>query len=308
MVSFVIPTYNRKDVVMRTVKSALDQTYRDIEAIVIDDGSTDGTERLFSGGVDGRIRYERLRENQGVHAARNRGIELASGEFIVFIDSDDELYPVAVEMALKIFKEDSNIGVVSAPFVTDSGERTSFTYERSRVVAYEDMLCGRNQREKKTGLTIVRRSCIGDTRFAEQNLDFIFYRKLAKKTKFFFINEPLGIYNLSEDQSSLHVNRRIPNVERSKKRAVALADFVDEFYDDFMRCCPQNVSTYAYGASVGLLLQNVRERSKKYARICWMHQKMNIKYLLFFLFTFIPFSPKILYALFGLRRRLSFRT
>jgi len=86
-VSAVITTFDRASMVVEAVESVLSQTYRNIEVIVVDDGSTDGTDLALSRFGD-RIRYFR-QENSGPSAARNRGIELASGEFVAFLDSDD---------------------------------------------------------------------------------------------------------------------------------------------------------------------------------------------------------------------------
>jgi len=80
-VSVVIPTYNRAHLVDRAIRSVLNQTYQDFEIIVVDDGSTP------------RIRYIRHEKNRGGSAARNTGIRAARGEYIAFLDSDDEWLP-----------------------------------------------------------------------------------------------------------------------------------------------------------------------------------------------------------------------
>ena len=90
-VSVVVPTYERRDLVVRAVRSVLAQTHRDFELIVVDDGSTDGTEGALRG-LDPRLRYL-WQENRGVAAARNAGLELARGEIVAFLDSDDRWLP-----------------------------------------------------------------------------------------------------------------------------------------------------------------------------------------------------------------------
>ncbi len=107
-VSVCIPTYNRKEYLKETLDSILAQTYTDYEIVIVDDGSTDGTaEMLTEMGFSGT--YYR-QENAGESAARNKLIELAQGEFITFIDSDDLLYPYALdELTRVINKHTSNI-------------------------------------------------------------------------------------------------------------------------------------------------------------------------------------------------------
>lgn len=88
-VSVIIPTYNREKTILRAVQSVLDQTYTNIEVLIIDDGSTDGTADIVKGVVDGRVKYILLPQNGGPSNARNAGVQMAEGEWIAFQDSDD---------------------------------------------------------------------------------------------------------------------------------------------------------------------------------------------------------------------------
>lgn len=99
-VSVVIPTYNRADKVRKSIESVLAQTFRDIEVIVVDDGSSDETAQTLQDAFGDRIRYH-FQPNQGVSAARNRGIEMARGEWIAFLDSDDFWEKEKIEWQLK---------------------------------------------------------------------------------------------------------------------------------------------------------------------------------------------------------------
>ncbi len=89
MISVIIPSYNRSDTLPRSIKSVLNQTYTDLECIVVDDCSTDNTKQIVQGINDSRLRYTEHKVNQGACAARNTGIGLARGEYIAFQDSDD---------------------------------------------------------------------------------------------------------------------------------------------------------------------------------------------------------------------------
>jgi glycosyl transferase family 2 len=90
-VSVLVPTFQRREYVLRAVESVLAQTFEDFELIVVDDGSTDGTREALAG-LDGRLRYE-WQENRGVAAARNTGIRLARGDVVAFLDSDNRWRP-----------------------------------------------------------------------------------------------------------------------------------------------------------------------------------------------------------------------
>jgi len=92
MVSVVIPTYNRGHVVLRALESVLAQTYRDLDVLVVDDGSTDDTAARLGAVTDPRVRYV-PRPHGGVSATRNAGVALARGDLVAFLDSDDAWKP-----------------------------------------------------------------------------------------------------------------------------------------------------------------------------------------------------------------------
>src|SRR3989344_1865760 len=92
-VSVVLPTYNRAHTLERAVRSVLNQTHKDFELIVVDDGSTDNTRDIVVSFADGRIRYIKHESNKGVAEARNTGIGASRASLIAFQDSDDEWLP-----------------------------------------------------------------------------------------------------------------------------------------------------------------------------------------------------------------------
>jgi len=100
-VSVIIPTYNRGNLIINSIKSVLNQTFRNLEVIVVDDGSTDNTEDEVNKITDKRIKYIKLSSNRGGSNARNVGIKNATGQFISFQDSDDIFYPNKIEKQIK---------------------------------------------------------------------------------------------------------------------------------------------------------------------------------------------------------------
>lgn len=103
MFSVVLPTYNRADWLEQSIQSVLNQTFKDFELIIVDDGSTDNTKEVVEAFKDPRIKYY-FQENQERSAARNTGINLASGEYICFLDSDDVYLPWHLEVLVKTIK------------------------------------------------------------------------------------------------------------------------------------------------------------------------------------------------------------
>ena len=113
-VSVIIPTYNRATLVCKAIDSVLEQTFGDHEILVIDDGSTDGTESAVAG-YGQRVRYF-WQDNRGMSAARNRGIDLARGEYLALLDSDDLWMPFKLELMVSVLDRFPEAGFAFSNF------------------------------------------------------------------------------------------------------------------------------------------------------------------------------------------------
>jgi len=108
-ISIIIPTYNREKLLIRSIKSILNQTYQNFEIIIVDDFSKDNTKNIINIFNDNRIRYIRLRKNKGASFARNIGIKKATGKYISFQDSDDIFHFDKLEKQINnLIKHDSD--------------------------------------------------------------------------------------------------------------------------------------------------------------------------------------------------------
>lgn len=106
-VSVIIPIYNQEKYIEECINSVLNQTYTNIEIIVINDCSTDSSLNLVNTIKDDRIRIISLEKHSGVSIARNKGIELATGEYIAFLDSDDYWVPEKIEKQIDFIKRNN---------------------------------------------------------------------------------------------------------------------------------------------------------------------------------------------------------
>lgn len=107
MISVIIPTYNREKTIKRAMDSVLNQTYKNIELIIVDDCSTDQTERIVKEYKDERVIYYKLNKNSGACVARNKGVELSKGKYIAFQDSDDEWKEQKLEKQMRYLEEEN---------------------------------------------------------------------------------------------------------------------------------------------------------------------------------------------------------
>lgn len=111
-VSVAIPTWNRAHLVGRAIRSALAQTFQDFELWVVDDGSTDGTSQVVAEVADSRVAYVRHAENGGISRARNTAIRMARGEWMAFLDDDNEWAADYLERQLAVAASRPGAGLV----------------------------------------------------------------------------------------------------------------------------------------------------------------------------------------------------
>lgn len=172
VLSVIVPVYNTKDYIDRCVQSIIMQSFKDLEIILIDDGSTDGCDKILDQYAlkDKRIKVVHT-TNHGQSSARNTGLDLSHGDYIAFVDSDDFLQPDAYTIMMK-YIEDSDIDIVCAGVqeVDDKGvieKKIVFsgkTYEYDVEETYNE-LCIQERFRFQVWNKIFRKSIIGQIRF-----------------------------------------------------------------------------------------------------------------------------------------------
>ena len=141
-VSVIIPTYNRAHIVGRSIESALCQTHRDLEILVVDDGSTDQTLDAVTPFLRyQQVRYLRHERNKGHQAARNTGIKNSSGDYIAFLDSDDTWISQTIELQLDAINKigATCVAITGMWVITEGGSKTKFIKKYDGYV-YPEML------------------------------------------------------------------------------------------------------------------------------------------------------------------------
>ena len=118
MISVVIPLYNKEKSIAQTLECVLNQTYKDFEVIVVDDGSKDNSAAIVAQFTDTRIHLIR-QENGGVSAARNRGIEEAQGKYVAFLDADDVWLTDHLESLVNLIRQYSQCRTWSSNYVNN---------------------------------------------------------------------------------------------------------------------------------------------------------------------------------------------
>ncbi|MBN1674484.1 MAG: glycosyltransferase [Kiritimatiellae bacterium] len=237
-VSVIIPTYNRADFIGRAVDSVLGQRYPNVELIVVDDGSTDGTRARIAAAYGERVKYIG-RENGGAPKARNEGFRASTGEFIHFLDSDDYLLPGSIEKKAAILAADPQIDwVYSDYYVSTDGRQLSpspFPDRLRRELEtmtdiFDVTLLKRGLANTDTAM--MRRRCIEEAGGFDERLEGLqdceFYLRIAKHFRVKFINEPLAVY-------VIHGGERIQRRRDPYKAILAYTEIVKERFPDDVR-------------------------------------------------------------------------
>ncbi|MBT8068745.1 MAG: glycosyltransferase [Gammaproteobacteria bacterium] len=218
-VSVVIPVYNRADSITGAVNSVVNQTFRDCEIIIVDDGSTDNTRTVVESLIDDRVRYVRHDMNKGANAARNTGVKLARGRYIAFQDSDDRWRSDKLERQVAACSS-SNAKVCFCAFNRHVGDASKKIPKDSYRVP-----SGLSDLQQ----TVLRGSFIScQTLFVDRELilslegfdeslprlqDWELCLRLAQATPFYFLDEILVDVNLSHDSISRDLSKYIRAAE-----------------------------------------------------------------------------------------------
>lgn len=198
LVSVIIPTYNRREYVQLAIDSVLAQTYTNYEIIAVDDGSTDGTGEALQRRYGNRIHYV-WQENHGESVARNRAIEMASGEYIALLDSDDIWLPDKLARQAPVMNSNSSVGMVFclAWLINSRGQRIAdavLAQDLGDAYVTPEMLCFQNYICAST--TLIRKSILlaaggfdSTIRFGE---DWDLWLRIALRSSVFCLAQPLA--------------------------------------------------------------------------------------------------------------------
>lgn len=209
LVSIIMPTYNRADYIIESVRSVQGQTYKNWELIIVDDGSDDATEYLITELKDERVLFYKAGRIAVNGKIKNIGIDKAKGEFIAFIDSDDLWHPEKIEkqlMALEQYPE-AAFSLTGGYNFKNPGQPFEFFYKQNNGFRYGDMLI--SFFESKTAATIpsllFKKNCLQSTGYFEEtgsfsDIDFIL--KLASHFKAVILYEHLFFRRLHKSNDN----------------------------------------------------------------------------------------------------------
>jgi len=210
-VSVIIPTYNRVNYICEAIDSVLNQSFKDYEIIVIDDGSLDNTKKVLAK-YDGKIRYF-YQKNEGISSARNKGIKEAKGEYIAFLDSDDFWMKEKLEIQADILDRSSDIALTYCYAKRiDTNNRELDIKPSIPAIKAADFL-----RDARIPMTVMfRKNCLSDVGLFDERIkvgeDTDMWLRFSIKNKINFLEKRLAVIrthdsNISDNYEEMYLGK-----------------------------------------------------------------------------------------------------
>lgn len=235
LVSVIITTYNRANLVSRAIKSVLGQTYENLELVVVDDASTDDTHSVVNRFEDERLTYVRHDENRHLSAARNTGIEHADGDYVAFLDDDDEWRPQKLEKQISLFESVSDrVGLVYSWMDYCDGDTVVEKYQPSLSGdIFAEALSGQ---PIGSGSTLVVRSMVlkdigGFDESLRRGIDGDFIRRVCRSYDVDFVPEALVKYHVGHEADRITTIDPESTKDAIRANELKLRKFAAEFED-----------------------------------------------------------------------------
>jgi len=209
MISIITATYNRADLIERAIKSILHQNVNDWELIIVDDCSTDNTENVVKKYAkhDLRISYHKQEKNSGPSAAWNTGFHFAKGNFITFLDSDDEYLPYRLEKMKNYLEKNLDIDFCgSSILIIEDGKKTICSFPNNGFEKNFGILLKSNLNALSGMNVMMHKKFVDKIGLFDENIrnweDADFFIRAFQNGKFGFINEPLLLYYIHQNNIS----------------------------------------------------------------------------------------------------------
>ena len=266
LISVIIPTYNRAHVIKRSVQSVLNQTYKNLELIIVDDGSTDNTKEIIDSINDKRIVYVK-QENQGASAARNKGIDLAKGKYIAFQDSDDVWHLDKLEKQINALKQNNADVVFCKKFINGNlRKRKIAQWFKNGFLQKDELPIGIG-----TQTLLLKKDIMINNKFntAIQCIeDFEILVRLKKNYSFFCIDEGLVDYFIQKNSVSNEYEKILDNFEKILK---SNNFFLKDYSPYYLELLAKKYLGIAFG------IENKEKRKKAFDLVFSINNSKKIK-------------------------------
>lgn len=245
LVSVIVPVYNVAPYLREALDSVVNQTYKDLEIIIVEDGSTDGSADICEEYADSDARIKLIKQpNKGLSGARNTGLEIATGDLVAFVDSDDSISPLFVELLVSaMISSDSQIGVCRCSIIYSNGSMNgvaaSSVFPTISNGIYERADAIRLLVEEKMSFNacnkLFKREFFSDVRFAEGHVyedAFPCVKLFDKAVRVVLVDEAL--YNYRRRTGSITASINMDNINDCFLAHNSVSEFIRLNWSDII--------------------------------------------------------------------------
>ncbi|MBH1939368.1 glycosyltransferase family 2 protein [Mobilitalea sibirica] len=295
-ISVVIPTHNRANLIEKAIKSVQNQTYPVREIIIVSDGSVDGTDEIVNQlmNEDSRIQLISYHPGRNGNYARNCGIKAATGEYIAFLDDDDEWFPEKIQKQVEIIKIDQEVGLVCTGIENIYiEENSSYLYIPAESGDLSQKILIRNY-VGSTSTVLVKSELLKLCGFFDEQLyarqDYDLWIRICQVTKVGVVKEPcVKYYNYKQ-------NNQIS--QQTDKYLKATEQINTKYKDLILKLSKKQIKMR--NNIMALLLSKKEMRNGQYdaaRKFAWvaMKEKITLQSFLYFLLTFFPFKVALFF-------------
>ena len=283
LISIIIPTYNRADMLDNSINSVRKQTYKNWELIIVDDASTDRTEDVIRKHMaeDARIRYIKNDTNTGANATRNRGIKESSGEYIAFLDDDDRWDPDKISLQYNYFMENPVIGVVYCGYrYINLNTEKIVRIESPRYVGDVSVILLRNN-FIGSSVPLFKRECFDIAGQFDEELtscqDWDMWIRIAQVFHFSYINKVLVDITVHGHQISVNLKSKIESRHKLLKK-----------YEYLLKKNRPMLAHYCKRLAILYTLDHAPLKTIRYLLRAIIINPMEIEYMMHLLLSLIP--------------------
>lgn len=281
LISVIIPTYNRSDLLQRAIKSILKQTYHNFELIIVDDGSTDINIEVIKAFSDSRIKYIKFQKNRGQPAAINEGIRVSKGNYITFLDDDDEIFPKMLELEVNVLKDtEEECGFVVGLGIKLNGNGYSIFNERKYQKRNELLKAQLSFCAISLSGVLIKRKCFDKVGLFDERLilgnDWDVMLRLIKKYEFKYIERILYKAHYDDASNNTHITEDSTRI--TKRRLKTYSILLKKNYQDLKY--HKAIKAKFYFRIAQILFHNKKSiQCKLFFNRAFQNKPLNIRYL-----------------------------
>jgi len=290
--SIIIPAYNRAWCIERAVKSILSQDIQDWELIIVDDGSTDNTKHIIEQYlIDQRVQYFH-KENGGVGSARNVGINKLNSDVFMFLDSDDELVPGALESIYLAVQKYQDKKIFSFRAIDQNGQQVSYSEKvlGDQVINFADFV---SQKYIKGEAFLVFKRDIFHGKYFDEDVnggEGLLLLGLIKDNDIMLIDGDARIYHTESPDSLVNskiTNKKVNNICKIQMR------LIEKYSGDLERNNREYLGTAYFVLARALALSGKKNESLKYFFLGCRYNPLDIKRILIYGVSLFDYNLKI---------------